>query len=173
MVAGIQLLDAIVKTPPPYGDEAPVDLQVRTAKQLVAACLDEFRHIQALDACGPTGKWRRLYVRETEAQMRQIHEAWLSQARPLLERVREMTQAGRTVEQTEELEDAVLTTRGALKMTLDDIEQGMEEIRQGRGHHYDSIEDLRRDIRAESERRRTEIPGVAAVRTAGGGVGPA
>lgn len=173
MVAGISLLDAIVNSPPPYGGDAPVELQVRTANELVAACLDEHRHIEALDVCGPTKKWRRLYVRETEAQMRQMHEAWLSHARPLLERVREMKQSGHRVERTEQLEDAVLSTRGILLMTLDAIEQGMEEIRQGRGHHYNSIEELRRDIRAESERRHTGIPGITAVRSAGGGVGPA
>lgn len=169
----IALLDAIVNSPPLYGGDAPVALQVRTANELIAACLDEYRHIEALDLCGPTKKWRRLYVRETEAPMRQMHEAWLSHARPLLARVREMKQGGRPVEGTDELEVAVLSTRGILTMTLDAIEQGREEIRQGRGHHYGSIEELRRDIRAESERQRTGVVGVAAIGTTGDGVGPA
>lgn len=173
MVAGISLLDTIGKSPSTCDGDAPVDLQIRMANELVAACLDEYRHIEALDVCGPTKKWRRLYVRETEAQLRQMHEAWLSHARPLLERVREMKGVRRAVERTEELADAVLTTRRLLKMTLDDFEQGMEEIRWGNCHHYNTVEDLRRDIRAESERRRAGVAGLPAVRTPGGGVGPA
>lgn len=157
MVAGIPLLDAIANGPSAHDADAPADLEVRVADELVNACLDEHRHIEAVDVCGPKKKWRRLYVRETEAQMRQMHEAWLAHAGPLLERVREMKQAGRPVQRTEELADAVLSTRGVLAMTLDAIEQGMEEIRNGNCHHYNTVEDLRRDIRAESERRRTEI----------------
>ena len=78
-------------------------------------------HIEAVDVCGPTKKWRRLYVRETEAQMRQMHEAWLSHARPLLERVREMKQGGRPVERTEELAAVLLRRYMKLKLsgTLD------------------------------------------------------
>src|SRR4051812_11617817 len=119
MVAGISLLDAIAKAPP--DGDAPEELQVRFANELVQAALDEYRHIEALDICGPTRKWRRLYVRETESQMRQLHEAWLSPASDLLDRVRSMHADGRAIARLEELEDAVWTTRGLLKMTLAQI----------------------------------------------------
>ena len=154
MVAGISLLDAVGKLPSTYDGDSPAELQAQMGNELVAACLDEYRHIEALDVCGPTRKWRRLYVRETEAHMRQLHEAWLAPARDLLMRMREMAAAGVRVERLEDLEIAVLTTRGLLATTLDDIEAGREQIRQGKCHSYATVEELRRDIRAERERRR-------------------
>jgi hypothetical protein len=149
MVAGISLLDAVGKSPSTYDGDAPAELQARMANELVAACLDEHRHIEALDLCGPTKKWRRLYVRETEAQMRQLHEAWLAPARDLLARIRDMAAAGTRVERLEDLEDAVLTTRGLLAMTLDEIEAGREQAR--RGETY-TIEEVRRELRAQAGR---------------------
>jgi hypothetical protein len=152
MVAGIPLLDAVAKAPFTYDGDAPADLELRIANELVAASLDDYRHIEALDVCGPTKQWRRLYVRETEAQMRQLHEGWLAPARDLLARMREMAKAGRNIDRLEELEDAVLVTRGLLIMTLDEIEQGEEEIRRG---EFVTSEELRRELRAQASPSRS------------------
>jgi hypothetical protein len=149
MVAGISLLDAIASSPSTYDGLPSADLQLRMANELVDACLDEYRHVEALDLCGPTKQWRRLYVRETETQMRELHEAWLAPARDLLTRMREMASTGRRIERLEELEDAVLTTRGLLVMTLDEIEEGREEAR--RGETY-TLEEVRRELRAQAGR---------------------
>ena len=149
MVAGISLLDAIGSSPSTYDGVPPVELQVRMSNELVAACLDEYRHIEALDLCGPTKHWRRLYVRETETQMRKLHEAWLAAARDLLTRVQEMAAAGHPITGLGELEDAVLTTRGLLMMTLDEIEEGEEQAR--RGETY-TLEEVRRELRAQTGR---------------------
>jgi hypothetical protein len=149
MVAGISLLEAVGRSPSTYDGVPSADLQVRMANELVEACLDEYRHIEALDLCGPTKKWRRLYVRETETQMRALHEAWLAPARDLLARVREMATAGHGIERLEALEGAVLTTRGLLMMTLDEIEEGREQVR--RGETY-TLEEVRRELRAQAGR---------------------
>ena len=149
MVAGISLLDAIANAPSTYDGDPPADIQVRVANELVAASLDEHRHIEALDVCGPTGKWRRLYVRETEAQMRQLYEAWLSAARELLARVRDMHKAGHHIERLEALEDAVGLTRALLMTTLDDIERGREQARRGETF---TLEEVRRELRAAAGR---------------------
>lgn len=146
MVAGLSLLDAVGSSAVTDDGGPPAGLQLRLANELVVACLDEHRHIEALDRCGPTGKWRRLLVRETETQMRQMHEAWLASARPLLERVREMSGAGLTIDRLKDLEEAVLSTRLVLKMTLDDIERGMQQIRNG---DYVTLEEARRELRAK------------------------
>jgi hypothetical protein len=145
MLAGIALLDVIGSAPSTYDGEAPADLQVRIANELVAAALDEHRHLEALDVCGPAKKWRRLYVRETETRMRELHEAWLAPACELLARVREMHKAGRRIERLEELEDAVLLTRGLLMTTLADIEAGREQARRGQTF---TVEEIRRELRA-------------------------
>ena len=147
MVAGISLLDAIANASSDGSNGTAADVQVRVANELVAAALDEYRHIEALDACGPRGKGRRLYVRETEVQMRRLHEAWLSPASELLARMKQMSATGHPIEQLNELEDAVWTTRGLLMMTLDQIEAGREQIRQG---NYFTLEEVRRELRAQA-----------------------
>lgn len=149
MVAGIQLLDAIVNSPPPYGGDSPVELQVRTANELVAACLDQHRHNEALDVCGPTGKWRRVYVRETEAEMRQLHEQWMASARPLYERVKEMRRAGHQIGRFQELMDAVFHTQTLLMTTVDDLERAREQVRRG---EVFTLEEVRRKLRARTGR---------------------
>jgi hypothetical protein len=145
MLSGIPLLDAIGSAPSTHDVEAPAAVQLRLANELVAAALVEYRHLEALDVCGPTKKWRRLYVRETETQMRQLHEAWLAPARELLTRAREMHKAGRPIERPEELEDVVLLTRGLLMTTLADIEAGREQARRGETF---AVEEIRRELRA-------------------------
>jgi hypothetical protein len=122
---------------------------VRTANELVAACLDEYRHIEALDVCGPTGKWRRVYVRETEAEMRQLHEQWMGSARPLYERVKEMRRAGHQIERFQELMDAVFLTQTLLMTTVADLERAREQYRNG---EWFTLEEVRRELRAASGR---------------------
>jgi hypothetical protein len=149
MLSGIPLLDAIASAPSKYDGDAPAAVQLRLANELVAAALDEYRHLEALDVCGPTRKWRRLYVRETEAQMRQLHEAWLAPARELLAGMREMRKGDQPIERLEELQDAVGFTRGLLMTTLDDIERGREQARNG---EVFTLEEVRRELRAAAGR---------------------
>jgi hypothetical protein len=149
MLSGIPLLDAIGSAPSTYDGDAPAAVQLRLANELVAAALDEYRHLEALDVCGPTKKWRRLYVRETETQMRQLHEAWLAPARELLARVREMNKAGRRIERLEELEDGVGLTEALLMTTLADIERGREQVRNG---EWFTPEEVRRELRTAAGR---------------------
>ena len=149
MVSGLSLLDVIGNSPPPYGGDSPVELQVRTANELVAACLDQYRHNEALDVCGPTGKWRRVYVRETEAEMRQLHEQWMASARPLFERVKEMRRAGHQIERYQELMDAVFLTQTLLMTTVADLERAREQVRRG---EVFTLEEVRRELRAGTGR---------------------
>lgn len=150
MFDGIPLLDAIANSASPLnGGQAQADLLVRVANELVAAVLDQHRHVEALDECGPTKEWRRLYVRETEAPMRQLHEEWLSPARGLLARMREMRKAGHRIERLEELEDAVGLTRALLMTTVDDIERGREQARNGESF---TLEEVRRELHAATGR---------------------
>ncbi len=81
--------------------------------------------------------------------MRAMLEAWLAPARDLLVRMREMASAGNRIERLGELEDAVLTTRGLLMMTLDEIEEGEEQARRGETH---TLEEVRRELRAQTGR---------------------
>jgi hypothetical protein len=147
MIDGLALLDAVAKSPTTDDGEEPKALELRLANELVAAALDEMRHIEASDACGPTGKWRRLYVRETEKAMRAIYENWLAVAQPLLDRVLAMSANGPRVLQMTELEIAVLTARTLLMRTVDELEAAKEDARRG---NVVSIEEVRRELRARA-----------------------
>ena len=149
MIAGISLLDAIAKSAATYDGEPPAELEVGLANELIAAALDEYRRIEALDACGPRKKWRRLYVRETESAMRRIHEDWLAGAGPLLQRVREMKRAGRRIEQYDEFTDAVGLARTHVGTTVDDIERGRQQVRRGEAV---TLEEIKRELRVPSRR---------------------
>lgn len=149
MVAGIPLLDVIGDSPALFDRDAPADRQARVANELIAACLDERRHIEALDVCGPTGKWRRMYVRETEAQMRQLHEQWLAPASKLFDRVCAMRKAGLSIQRLEELQDAIGHTRALLGTTVADLERAREQVRRG---EVVTLEEVRRELRARTGR---------------------
>lgn len=145
MVGGLSLLDVIGNSPSTYDGDSPVELQVRMANELVAACLDDHRHIEAIDVCGPAKKWRRVHVRETEAEMRRLHEQWLAEAAELFERVRAMRRGGRQIERVDELRDAIGSTRTLLMTTVDDLERAREQV--GRGEVF-TLEEVRRELRA-------------------------
>ena len=147
MVAAVSLIDTVEKSP--YAGESAEDVQLHFANELVDAALDELRHIQALDICGPTGKWRRLYVRETEAQLRLLYERWLEQAEPLFERARAMLRASRNIKRFDELMDAIGLTKAHLATTLEDIERGRAQARSGAAV---SLEEYRRELRVATGR---------------------
>ena len=151
MFTGIPLLDVIGSSPCTYDGEPPAELQVRVANELVAACLDEYRHIEALDVCGPSKKWRRIHVRETEAQMRKLHEQWLAHAGELFDRAREMRRAGRQIDRFDDLRDALGLTRTLLMTTVDDLERAKEQVRRGEVVTLD-LEEARRELRARAGR---------------------
>lgn len=149
MVSAIPLLDAVANSPATYDADPPSERQLRLANEFVAASLDDFGHLQALDECGPQKNWRRLYVRETEAEMRRMYEAWLGPSGELLARVREMSGAGKQIERLAELVEAVRLARGLLMTTVDDIERGREQIRRG---EFVTLEEARRELRAAAGR---------------------
>ena len=149
MVAGLSLLDAITSSPSAFDNEPPAAVQSRLANELVAASLDDFRHLQALDVCGPENKWRRLYLRETEAEMRRLYEAWLGPAGELLARVRAMSGGGQQIERVDELFEVVRLARGLLMTTVADIERGREQVRRGESV---TLEEARRELRAGAGR---------------------
>jgi hypothetical protein len=149
MVSAIPLLDAVANSPAAYDADSPAERQVRLANELVAASLDDFRHLQTLDECGPQKKWRRLYVRETEAEMRRMYEAWSGPSSELLARAREMSGAGQRVERVAELLEAVRLARGLMATTVGDIERGREQIRRG---EFVTLEEARRELRAAAGR---------------------
>jgi hypothetical protein len=147
MIDGLALLDVIGKSTTTHDGEPPAELALRLANELVAASLDEMRHIEALDVCGATKKSRRLYSRETESPMRRIYEEWLAPAQALLERVRKVDADGRRIERLHEFDLAVLLVQTLLMRTVDELEAALEDALRG---NCVSIEEVRRELRARA-----------------------
>jgi hypothetical protein len=149
MVAMASLLDVIAG--PASAGVAPLAADERThiANEMVAATLDEHRHIEAMDTFGPRNKSRRFLTEPTAATFRKMHEEWLERADALLARCRTMHESGHTIARLQELKEAALSTRTLLKITIEGIERGMEQIRQG---NYVTLEEARRELRAKAGR---------------------
>lgn len=167
------LLDVIGGSAEASDAPLPAEERTRIANEMIASLLDEHAHIEEIDTFGPTRKSRRCLTRPNHLAFRRLHEDWLVRADALLPHAQAMQESGEAIARLTELKFAMRLTRTLLQLTVEKLEAGMEEIRQGKGYSYDTVEDLRRDIRAESERRRAGDAGHPADRPSGGGVGSA
>jgi hypothetical protein len=173
MVATLSLLD-VITNPKEVGDCPLTTIErTRIANEMIASLMDEHAHIEEIDTFGPTKRSRRCLTRPNHLVFRRLHEDWLTRAEALRAHAHVMQESGEVIARLPELTDAILRRRSLLQLTVEQIEQGMEAIRQGKGRHYNSVEELRRELRAESERRRAEFPGLNDIRPSGGGVGSA
>src|SRR5688572_17754232 len=147
MVAANAMLDVITGTSSPDGNQLPLDEQLRIANELVAGMLDEHARIEAMDSFGPRNKCRRFLSGPNAEAFRKMHEQWLAGAEALLARLESIRQAGNELPRAQELHGAVLSTRCLLKITIEGVERGMEEIRRG---EFVTLEEGRRELRARA-----------------------
>ena len=146
MVANNSLLDAIGTSGPAGSDSITAEDRIRIVNELVAAALDEHAHIEAIDSYGPNNKCRRFLTEPMAATFRKMHEDWLASAEALLTRCQAIAMSGQTVARLSDLKDAVLATRVILKITIEGIERGLEQIRRG---EFITLEEGRRELRAK------------------------
>lgn len=130
-------------------DGLTADDQVQIVNELVTALLDESTHIEAMDSYGPKNKCRRFLASATAVPFRKLHEDWLAQVDALLPRLRKMRDAGHAIPRLDELKAAALSRRGLLQITIEKIEAGMAQIRQG---NYVTLAEARRELRAKAGR---------------------
>jgi hypothetical protein len=150
MIAMRPLLDGLPGTP--AADATGVVQQidpVALVNELVDAALDEHRHIEAIDTYGTRKKGRR-YLTDPQAPVyRKMHEDWLADAEVLLSRVRVLQNMGHLVPREQDLQIAVMTTRGLLTFTLEKIMEGVEKMRQG---DFVTLEEVRRGVRTDAKK---------------------
>lgn len=148
MVNALPILDLAADVPGNGVAPLPVAERVRVVSELVAWALDWHRHLEAMDCYGPRNKSRRFLTKPTAAAFRRAHEEWLQQGEAVLAGAEHLQHAGQRVERIEELKRAVFSTKGLLEITVEAIERGMEDIRQG---NYLTLEEARRELRTAAQ----------------------
>lgn len=150
MIAADSLIDVLSENPAQEGVRSlPPDERVRLANEMVAAALDQRTHLEAMDTYGPRKKSRRFLTGPNAPLFRKALEDWLSSAATLIARAEQLQANGHAVTGLPELKLEVASTRGLLSFTLEKIEEGMERVRQG---DYVTLEEIRRDLRAQGDK---------------------
>lgn len=135
IVLDLPLLETL-RSPHGNGGTKPDSIrQAEIAAKFVAAALDEYRHLDALDHRDEDEP----FDRQTALMLRERFDVWATYAEALLDRV------GPSVRGTSELLDAVGRTRAMLSVTLEDLDHAEEQIRRG---ETVSLEEVRRELRA-------------------------
>ncbi len=116
------------------------------AARLIRWSLDEYGHIRSVDEMPPhptDPAERQMFV-----LMRRAYADWASDAEAVLARVASLKD-GAPIEGRTALEDAVGRTRAMLSVSLEDLDQAEEQIRNGQTV---TLEEVRRELRAASGR---------------------
>jgi len=119
------------------------------AEHFVAAALDEYRHIKALDEVPEPEAPRYVFDRQVAILLRHMYDQWATYAESLLARIRSV-QSSRPVKGLGELNEAIGRTRAMLSVTLEDLHRAEEQFRNGQTI---SLEEVRRDLRASVQRK--------------------
>jgi hypothetical protein len=134
MVA-VSFLDAVL------ADDS-ADRSERVAEHLVQASLVELSQIEKLDdrlaPADPTH-----FDRSTAQLLRDAYERWVTDAESLVERIDRVQRRLGAVAQTEALRDACGKTRARLSISLDQMEQSIQALAEGR---LVSSEEVRREL---------------------------
>ncbi len=136
MVA-LPLFDLVLST------DDPIERSRAVAGQLLHAALLDLQQIEKLDeSLMPPDS--RQFDRATAALIRGLYEDWAHQAQALIERLGNLERRSTPIEGAEALRDAHGRTRAMLSVSLDDMEQGIKDIAEGRTV---PLEEVRRELR--------------------------
>jgi len=115
----------------------------RIAAQLVRSAITDLEQIRQLgESLAPEDPLS--FDRPTASLLRGMYEAWASEAKLLLERVRQIEQITGPVAGSDSLRDAIGRTFARLSVSLDDVEESLRDISEGRTV---SAEEIRRELR--------------------------
>ena len=107
------------------------DRVARFAGQLVRSAMNELADIESLDRglAQPDGEG---FDPQTAVLLRGMYEEWARDADAVLERVAKLERMGIPVTGAEELRDAQGRLRAMLRVSIEDVEGGRRQFRQGR-----------------------------------------
>lgn len=139
----LRLMDAIETADSTEKDsERAAKRQIHLAEELISASLDEYRHICALDKHLPGEEPEPFNSRVAEV-LRKGYEQWATQAEALLARIAPLHQK-HEIKLHDDLALAVGRTQAMLTVSMEAIEKGMEQIRNG---EFVTLEEIRRELR--------------------------
>lgn len=120
---------------------------VGVAGRLVDGALADLRQIEAMEEeLAPAGLTR--FDRQTVAVIRGLYEQWTHETRSVLDRAAQAERRFGKVERVDALRDALGRTLAMLSISIDDMEAGRREIREGRTI---SGEEVRRELRLHAQ----------------------
>ena len=118
------------------------DRLTRAVESAIAAALAELSAVEAFDKATAPDLYQ--FDRPVAAAVRHLFEGWVSTAEPLGARVAAAVGLAGPMRGADKLEYAVGKTMARLSITLDDHEQSLRDVVEGRTI---SLEELRRELR--------------------------
>jgi len=132
-MSALPLFDSIFMTA--AGDAPPnpcaIDRLARFSQQLVQSALTDLTEIESLDS-GLAPPDADAFDTHAALLLRGMYEQWTRDADAVLERVAKVERMGITVPAAQQLRDAQGRLLAMLQVTLDDIQRGRRQFRQGR-----------------------------------------
>jgi hypothetical protein len=120
-----------------------VERPARVAAQVIEAALSDLQQIEKLDASVAPDDPSQFDLR-TASALRQMYEQWARDAQLLLERVEHLQLQSGRVALADALRRAHGRTRARLSVSLEDMEESLRDLREGRTV---PIEEVRRELR--------------------------
>lgn len=125
MMVAVPLFESILS------DDATSERSRRVAARVVQAALDDLVRIEKLDdSLAPEDPAQ--FDRRTAELLRGEYERWACEAESLLERIDGFQRLGGSVADAESLRRAHGKTRARLSISIDDMEQSMQALADGR-----------------------------------------
>lgn len=120
-----------------------VERPAKVAAQVIEAALSDLQQIEKLDASVAPDEPSHFDLR-TASALRQMYEQWVQDAQSLLDRVEHLELQSGPVALADALRDAHGRTRARLSVSLDDMQESLRDVREGRTV---PIEEVRRELR--------------------------
>jgi hypothetical protein len=120
-----------------------VERPARVAAQVIEGALSDLQQIEKLDASVAPDDPSQFDLR-TASALRQMYEQWARDAQLLLERVEHLQLQSGRVALADALRRAHGRTRARLSVSLEDMEESLRDLREGRTV---PIEEVRRELR--------------------------
>jgi hypothetical protein len=136
-MAALPLFDAVLSA------GVSVERPARVAAQVIEAALSDLQQIEKLDASVAPDDPSQFDLR-TASALRQMYEQWARDAQLLLERVEHLQLQSGRVALADALRRAHGRTRARLSVSLEDMEESLRDLREGRTV---PIEEVRRELR--------------------------
>lgn len=132
-MSALPLFDSVLLT---AAGDAPakasaIDRLAHFSEQLVRSAMTDLAEIESIDS-GLAQPDRDAFDPQSAVLLRGMYEQWTRDADAVLERVAKVERMGIAVTPAQDLRDAQGRLLAMLQVTLDDVQRGRRQIRQGR-----------------------------------------